>query len=158
MVPVAQETGLDGPGAHCSGSRTPREYARGAVGSESASSRDIPSGPCTQTARPRRSLAARETARERSRFRRLEGWLVPRCRTAGARGQQPAGSGKEEPVKGCYRRAAGLPPKGGQFVPQHDDFQLLPLFGPHPEGNELKKLPKQQVTERAEHDASRVAR
>ena len=60
LVRVARETVLDGAGARCSGSRTLQEHAQGAVGSESASSRDIPSGPCAQTARPRRSLVARE--------------------------------------------------------------------------------------------------
>ena len=41
--------------------------------------------------------------------------------------QKPAGSSKERPVAGGDRRAAGLAPKDGQFVPQHDDFQFLPL-------------------------------
>jgi hypothetical protein len=32
--------------------------------------------------------------------------------------------------------------KDGQLVPQHDDFQLLPLVGPDAEDNELKQPPK----------------
>ena len=40
---------------------------------------------------------------------------------------KPAGSGKEKPVNGRYRRALGLAVQDGQFVPQHDDFQFLPL-------------------------------
>ena len=49
--------------------------------------------------------------------------------------QQSAGSGKHKAIKGWYRRAPGLAPKDGQFVPQHDDFQFLPLVSPHGEGN-----------------------
>jgi hypothetical protein len=33
--------------------------------------------------------------------------------------QKSAGSGREKPVKSCYRRTPGLAPKDGQFVPQH---------------------------------------
>ena len=64
LARVARETVLDGADVRRSGSQTDREQAQGAVGSESASSRDIPGGPCEQTARPRRWLAARETACE----------------------------------------------------------------------------------------------
>jgi hypothetical protein len=41
--------------------------------------------------------------------------------------KKSAGSGKYKSVKDCYRRALVVPPKDGQFVAQHDDFQFLPL-------------------------------
>jgi hypothetical protein len=44
-----------------------------------------------------------------------------------ARGQKPAGGGKKDAVRNRRRRAAGLAPKDGQLVPEHDDLQLLPL-------------------------------
>ncbi len=62
LAQVARETALDGAGARCSGSRTPREYARGVVDSESASSRDIPSRPYAQSAR-RHSIGLRRAKR-----------------------------------------------------------------------------------------------
>ncbi len=42
LAQVARDAGLDGAGARYSGSRTHQAHAQGAVGSESASSRDIP--------------------------------------------------------------------------------------------------------------------
>jgi hypothetical protein len=69
---VMRETMLDEAGARCNESRTHQEHTASAVGSESTSSRDIPSGPCAQTAPPPRWLAARETACEQYRSRHLE--------------------------------------------------------------------------------------
>ena len=34
---------------------------------------------------------------------------------------------RNSPVDGGDRRATGSAPKDGEFVPQHDDFQFLPL-------------------------------
>src|SRR5262249_36443199 len=71
VSPVAPATALDVAGARCNGRRTRQGSARGAVGSESATSRDIPCGRCARIARRRRWLGARETAYERSQSPRF---------------------------------------------------------------------------------------
>jgi len=44
-----------------------------------------------------------------------------------ARGRSRLAAAKKEAVRDRHRRAAGLAPKDGQLVPQHDDLQLLPF-------------------------------
>jgi hypothetical protein len=74
----------------------------------------------------------------------------PRCDDEGppacAR-QEPAGRREEEPVGPRHRRTAGSSPGDGEFVPKHDDFQLLEIVRPKAQGSKLQKTPKHHVTE-----------
>jgi hypothetical protein len=72
--------------------------------------------------------------------------------------QEPASRRQEQPVGPCHRRTAGSSSEDGEFVPNHDDFQLLELVRPETQGSKLQNSPKQQVTDREEHEASSVAR
>ena len=65
--------------------------------------------------------------------------------------QEPASSREEEPVGPRHRRTAGSSPEDGEFVPKHDDFQLLEIVRPKAPGSKLQNPPKHHVTEREEH-------
>jgi hypothetical protein len=71
--------------------------------------------------------------------------------------QEPAGRREEQPVGPRHRWTAGSSPEDAEFVPQHDDFQLLEIGGPKAQGRELQKPLKQHITDGHEHDASSVA-
>src|SRR5882672_12007681 len=78
----------------------------------------------------------------------------PRCDDkgppAGTR-QKPAGSREEEPVAPRHRRTAGSSPEDAEFVPKHDDFQLLEIVRPKAPGSKLQNPPNHQITEGEEH-------
>ena len=46
------------------------------------------------------------------------------------------------------------PPKDGEFVPQHDDFQFLPLVRSQSQAGKLKHPPHDHVAEPNEHVTS----
>jgi hypothetical protein len=48
-----------------------------------------------------------------------------------------AGRREEEPVGPRHRRTAGSSPEDGEFVPKHDDFQLLEIVRPKAQGRKL---------------------
>jgi hypothetical protein len=57
----------------------------------------------------------------------------PRCDDEGPPActrQEPADGREEEPVSPRHRRTAGSSPEDGEFVPKHDDFQLLEIGRP----------------------------
>lgn len=70
----------------------------------------------------------------------------------------PAGGRENEPVGPHHRRTAGSSPEDGEFVPKHDDFQVLEIVRPKAQGRKLRDPPKHYVTEREEHETSSVAR
>jgi hypothetical protein len=74
------------------------------------------------------------------------------------RRQQPAGRCEEEPVGPRHQRTAGPPPEDGEFVPKHDDFQVLEIARPKAQSSELQNPAKHDVTEREDHEASSVVR
>jgi hypothetical protein len=84
----------------------------------------------------------------------------PRCDDKGpaCTRQDPAGSREEEPVAPRQRRTAGSSPENGEFVPKHDDFQLLEIVRPKAPGSKLQNPPKHQITEGDEHEVSSVVR
>jgi hypothetical protein len=49
-------------------------------------------------------------------------------------------------------------PEDGEFVPKHDDFQVFEVVRSNAQDSELKNPPKNDVTEREEHEPSRAAR
>src|SRR5262245_23115886 len=53
-------------------------------------------------------------------------------------------------------RAPRVPAKDCEFVPPHDDLEILQLFRPNAQNHELEQPAKQHV-ERREHEASSVA-
>src|SRR6267378_7451638 len=85
----------------------------------------------------------------------------PRCDDKGlpacAR-QKPAGSRKEEPVAPRHRRTPGSSPEDGDFLPKHDDFQLLEIVRPKAPGSKLQNPPKRKIAEGNEHEVSCVVR
>jgi hypothetical protein len=64
----------------------------------------------------------------------------PRCDDEGppacAR-QETAGRRKEEAVGLRHHGPAGASPEDGEFVPKHDDFQLLEIVRPKAQGSKL---------------------
>ena len=69
--------------------------------------------------------------------------------------QQSAGRGEQEPVGPRHCWTAGLSAEDGEFVPQRDDFQILALVRPNPQGRELKNPAKHTVKQREKHEAGR---
>jgi hypothetical protein len=76
-----------------------------------------------------------------------------RCHDEGSPAE-PAGCREEEPAGPRHRRTAGSASQDVEFVPKHDDFQVLKVVRPNVQGKELKNAPKHQITKREEHDAS----
>src|SRR5262249_20991546 len=86
------------------------------------------------------NLTTHGRATSRARIRPALRYQVPmpsqQCRRCDNEGlpactwQKSAGRGEENPINGSYRRPAGSAPEDRQFVPQHDDFQVLKLVRP----------------------------
>jgi hypothetical protein len=72
--------------------------------------------------------------------------------------EEPAGRREEESVGRRQRRTAGSSPQDGEFVPKHDDFELLEIVRPNVQGRKLQYAPKHHIAEREEHEASCVGR
>ena len=75
-----------------------------------------------------------------------------------ARGRNRLAAASEESVGPRHRRTAGSSPEDGEFVPKHDDFQVFEVVRSTVQDSELKNPPKNDVTEREEHEPSRAAR
>src|SRR5713101_3957465 len=72
--------------------------------------------------------------------------------------KEPAGGREEEPIGPCHHRTAGSSPEDGDFVPKHDDFQLLEIVRPKAPGSKLQNPPKHHIIEGEEHETSCVVR
>jgi hypothetical protein len=49
-------------------------------------------------------------------------------------------------------------PPDGEFVPKHDNFQVFEVVRSNVQDSELKNPPKNDLTEREDHEPSRAAR
>src|SRR5262245_11454485 len=71
---------------------------------------------------------------------------------------EPATSGgwrpQVEAVGPRHRRPAASSSEDGEFVPQHDDFQVLEVVRPNAEDCQLQYPPKRHVAKREEHETS----
>ena len=56
--------------------------------------------------------------------------------------------------RGAGHEPHPTPSEDREFVPKHDDFQVLKIGRPNAEGSKLQNPSKRQVTEREEHEAS----
>jgi hypothetical protein len=59
----------------------------------------------------------------------------------------PTRRGEEDPVDRRQHGPLALSAENGKFVSEDDDFQLLEVVRPHPQGSELEQPTQHQVTE-----------
>jgi hypothetical protein len=70
-----------------------------------------------------------------------------------ARGRSRLVAAKEQPVDRRYRLTAILPTQDGEFMSQHDDFQVFEVVRATAQGSQLEDAKKHEVTQREQPGA-----